>query len=367
MKYLLYVITVLLSLQSLAQDCVPQLLIQKAGVWVPKSKGSEGGTATELLKEKKIVGAIHTMIKAKYTPMGVEADFGGVYDRREENRAGNGYYYRIIPRNYYCNANTVKTEGETGSYFQVAANMFDSEIYDTAQGDRLQLECFNAMHDLPVQKDGYWFFKEINISLGGGVTGKRAMWLITYDGKLPYAYVTRKEFLEKRITALVAIKSMAAGGIKDALKNIDIEKSFKEKEFKGNAAKMDQYMKTDYLPRKIKYEKQLADNDNTYAPAFTAIETQLKMPAAELEQQAIVKVDPHTSLNYLFTNDDDSFGQILIKPNPAYFNKKLARSTPQFFMVYVTADDKEPIAAKFKANIIKAVDFTLLKNMLGKQ
>lgn len=126
-------------------------------------------------------------------------------------------------------------------------------------------------------------------------------------------------------------------------------------------------MKTDYLPRKAKYEKQLADNDNTYASAFTAIETQFKMPAAELDRQAIVKVDPHISLNYLFTNDDDPFGQILIKSNPAYFNKKLPKSIPQFFMVYVTADDKEPIAAKFKDDIIKAVDFNLRKNMLGKQ
>jgi hypothetical protein len=35
-------------------------------------------------------------------------------------------------------------------------------------------------------------------------------------------------------------------------------------------------------------------------------------------------------------------------------------------MVLVAADDKEPIAAKFMSDIIKAVDFNLLKNMLGK-
>lgn len=366
MKFFSFVILALMALSTAAQNCSTALLLQKPGIWKEGMKGSQGGTAAELLKEKKLISAIHNMVKSKYTPVAVEANFNGVYDRSEQNRAGNSYYYRIIPLNYYCDGTNIKTAEETGSYFEIAANMFDAEIYDTAQGDRLLMEGFNVMADRPELRDGYWFFKEINVSLGMGITGKKSMWLITYDGKLPYAYVSRKEFLEKRIKALNALQDMNAGGFKDALKGIDIEKSFKEKEFKGDAAKMNDYMKKDYLPRKAKYEKQLADNGASYAPAFAAIETQLKMPAAELDQPAIVKVDPHSTFNYLFTTDDDPFGKNLIKPNPAYFNRKLPRSTPQFFMVSVTADDKEPIAAKFMADIIKAVDFSFLKNMLGK-
>jgi hypothetical protein len=366
MKYFLFPFALLFSIYVLAQDCSTESLLKKSGVWKEKSKGSEGGTATELLKEKKTIAAIHAMIKANYTPIGVQANFGGVYDRPDANMTGNGYYYRIIPLDFYCDGNNIKTAEETSSFFQVAANMFDAEIYDTAQGDRLLLEGFNVLLDQPVLKDGYWFFKEINVSLGMGITGKKSMWLITYDGKLPYAYVSRKEFLEKRIKAITALQNMNAGGYKDALKNLDIEKSFKEKEINGDAAKMSDYMKKDYLPRKSKYEKQLADNDKIYAPAFASISNQLKMPATELSQPAIVKPDPNSTFNYLFTTDDDPLGKNLIKPNPSYFNKKLTRSTPQFFMVLVTADDKEPIAAKFMSDIIKAVDFNLLKNMLGK-
>ena len=90
------------------------------------------------------------------------------------------------------------------------------------------------------------------------------------------------------------------------------------------------------------------------------------MPAAELNQHAIVKDDPNDHFSYLFTTDDDGFGKVLIKPNPGYFNTKLPRSSPQFFWVYVRANHKEPIAAKFMADIMKAVDFATLKNMLGK-
>lgn len=366
MKFSLLVIAVLSATLSHAQDCIPQSLIQKTGTWKESPKGSEGGTAAELLKEKKTVAAIHAMIKSKYIPMGVQANFHGAYNRPYPNMAANSYYYNIIPLNFYCSGATLKVADETSSYFQVGANMFEAEIYDTAQGDRLLLEGFNEMPDMPVKKDGYWYFKEINANLGFGMTGKSTMWLITYDDKLPYAYVTRKEFLEKRIKALTALQEMAAGGFKDALKNLDIEKSFKEKEFKNDAAKMELYMKKEYGVQKIKYEKLLAENSKTYAPAFAAIETQLKLPATELDQPAIVKVDPHSSFNYLFTTDDDPFGKVLIKPNPAYFNKKLPRGIPQFFCVYVRANDKEAIAAKFYADIIKAVDFSLLKNMLGK-
>ena len=366
MKLPLLVMAVLSATLCLAQDCNPQMLIQKNGSWKEGLKGSQGGTAAELVKEKKTVAAIHTMIKTKYTPMGVEAIFHGAYNPIYANMAGNSYDYSIIPLNYYCDGNTVKTEHETGSYFEIAANIFESEIYDTAQGDRLLMEGFNVMYDRPVLKDGYWFFKEITISLGLGIKGVRSMWLITYDGKLPYAYVTRKEFLEKRLKALSVQKEMAAGGYKDVLKNMDIEKSFKEKEFKDDAVKMARYIKMDYLPVKARYEKLLADNDTKFAPAFAKIENQLRMPDTELSQPAIVKDDPYNASSYLFTTDDDPFGKNLIKPNPAYFNKKLPKSVPQFFMVYVRADDKDPIAAKFYHDIINAVDFNQLKNMLGK-
>ena len=93
----------------------------------------------------------------------------------------------------------------------------------------------------------------------------------------------------------------------------------------------------------------------------------LGMPAEELNQQAIVKQDPDAKgISYLFTDDNDPFGEILIKPNPGYFNNKLPRSTPQFFWVYVAWDNNEPISSKFREDIMKAVDFAALKNMLGK-
>jgi hypothetical protein len=110
----------------------------------------------------------------------------------------------------------------------------------------------------------------------------------------------------------------------------------------------------------------LANNEKEFKPAFDKIDAQLKMPLAVLSEQAIVKIDPTDHLSYLFTNDDDGFGKILIKPNSGYFNKKLPKSSPQFFFVSVIHYDKEPVSVKFREDIVNAIDFTALKNMLGK-
>jgi|WetSurMetagenome_2_1015567.scaffolds.fasta_scaffold27751_2 hypothetical protein len=354
------------ALASFAQVCTEASLLQTPGQWKAGMKGSEGGTAADLAREKQIVAALHAMIKSKYAPMSLEADFYGVYGGSQPNVPVNGYSYNILPLNYFCEGNVQKTAHESSTSFQVAANLFEAEIFDAAQGDRLLAEGFNVMADMPVEKDGYYYFKETDASLGFGQTGKSSGWLITYPGKLPYAYVTQKEFLEKRKINLAAQMADAAAGFKDALKTLEIQKTYIEKEYQGDPEKLKKHMATDYLAVKAKYEKLLAENEKTFAPAFAKIETLLKAPAAELDRPAIVKKDPKDYLSYLFTEDDDAFGKVLIKPNPGYFRPNLPPSSPQFFWVSLRGNPKEKIAARFMADITAAVDFGVLKAMLGK-
>ena len=367
MKTVLLNMLLLLSLSSISQDCTIELLLEKPGIWKASPKGSEGGTATELAQEKKIITAIHTMIKSKYTPKSVEANFHGAYNPLYPNMPGNSYAYSIIPLNFYCDGNTIKTAHETSTYFSISANIFDAEIYESPNSEEATSGMgYHYIKDMPFEKDGYWQFKTIDAGLGFGMTGVSSAWLITYSGKLPYAYTTKKEFLETRKIILANERRQSASGFQDVLDRLEIEKTYKEKEYKNDPEKLKKYMRMDYTDSKARYEKLLNDNEKTFKPAFEKIDAQLKMSAAELNQPAIVKMDPNDHLSYLFTDDNDPFGQILIKPNPGYFNKKLPKSTPQFFGVYVRANHKDPIAANFMSDIIKAVDFSLLKNMLGK-
>ncbi|MFI5128505.1 MAG: hypothetical protein ACHQFX_00880 [Chitinophagales bacterium] len=372
MKYFFLIALLLISAYIFSQDpiaigCSDKVLLQKPGTWKAGMKGSEGGTAAELAIEKKVVATIHNMIKSKYTPMSIEAIFHGSYGRSYPNMSANNYGYSIIPLSYYCEGNSIKTSHESSIYFSIDANMSGVSIYDTLiDEDYVSGMGYHYMVDMPVEKDGIHYFKEKDVTLAFGIPGKTSEWLITYNGKLPYSYVTKKEFLEKRKRILSNAMRESAAGFKDALKRNEMEKGFKETEYKNEPEKLKKYMRMDYLPVKERYDKHLAENEKNYKPAFAKIETLLKMPAIELAQPAIVKQDPNDHLSYLFTDDNDGFGRVLIKPNPGYFNKKIPKSSPQFFWIFITGPHKDLIAAKFMEDVMKAVDFATLKNMLGK-
>lgn len=367
MKLILTHLLFFISLHLSAQTCNTEILLQTPGNWKALPQGSSSVLkAADLAREKKIVAALHSMIQAKYTPVGLQAQFLGSYGREENNMPGNYHGYSIAPYTFYCDRNMVKQKIDTYNDFFINANLFEDEIYDTTNENTGTGEGYYSMLNLPEYKDGVWFFKEIRQGLGAMMEGKKSSWLVTYDNQLPFAFVTKKEFLEKRKRILAAQKRSMAEVFVINLKNIEIEKKYKEAEFKDDPVQLEKYVRMDYGETKKRYEKLLADNENEFKPAFKKIEEQLKMPPEELSEKAIVKIDPTDHLSYLFTNDDDGFGQILIKPNPGYFNKKLPKSSPQFFFVSVIHYDKEPVSVKFRDDIVKALDFTALKNMLGK-
>jgi hypothetical protein len=366
MKQFLLVIGLFTSVHSFSQVCNVESLLQKQGTWKETSAVMSGISATELEKEKKTLAAINSMIKSRYSPIAVNALANGGYHRPESYIPVNEYIYSIRPMEYYCDGNAIKTVGETATYFHIGINNFFDEIYDTAQGDRALLEGFNVLSQMPRSKDGFYYFDEKDVNLGMNISGKSSAWLVTYDGKLPWSYVTRKEFLEKRKRSLSVQKAEETTNTIELLKNMETAKEYKETEFKNDPTSLQRFMKMDYQPSKERYQKQLAEIETKYKSIYNKIDEQLKIPAAELNENAIVKMDPKEGLLYLFTTEDDPLAKILIKPNPAYFNTKLPRSVPQFFSVYIRGNHNDPVVAKAMTDLKKAIDFEKLKTMLGK-
>ena len=327
MKYVLLLWALYASLNAYSQDCTQALASQKPGIWKEGTKGSVSGIApADLEKERKVVAAINLLVKSSYSPIGVEADFNGSYDRPDTEVPVNIYDYNIYFLHYICVGNVIKTDHETSTSLTVSVNRFDPKIYEKPDENNLPAEGFYSLKKMPVEKDGNYFFEE-NASLGMGAAGKSRTWLITHDNKLPFAYVTKKEFLEKQKNMLLLAMPKAIESSRDNLKT-KTEQDFKK--------------------------------------ALAKIEILMKMPSSESDQPAIVKQDPNDYLSFLFTANDDPFSKVLIKPNSGYFNSKLPRSFPQFIVVNITGDDKEPVAAKVMTAVMKDLDFTALRNMLGK-
>jgi hypothetical protein len=327
MKYVLLLWALYASLNAYSQDCTQALASQKPGIWKEGTKGSVSGIApSDLDRERKVIAEIHLLVKSKYSPTGVEADFNGSYDRPDAEVPVNLYNYNIYFLHYFCKSNVIKTDHETSTSLTVSVNRFDPKIYEKPDENNLPGEGFYSIKKMPVEKDGNFFFEE-DAGLGLGVTGKSRTWMITRDNKLPFAYVTKKEFLEKQKNMLILAMPKAIESSRDNLKT-KTEQDFKK--------------------------------------ALAKIEILMKMPSSESDQPAIVKQDPNDYLSFLFTANDDPFSKVLIKPNSGYFNSKLPRSFPQFIVVNITGDDKEPVAAKVMTDVMKDLDFTALRNMLGK-
>jgi len=160
-------------------------------------KGSVSGIApADLDRERKVVAEIHLLVKSKYSPTGVEADFNGSYDRPDAEVPVNLYNYSIYFLHYFCEGNVIKTDHETSTSLTVSVNRFDLKF----MRNQMKIICRRGIlqhKKMPVEKDGNFFFEE-DAGLGLGVTGKSRTWMITRDNKLPFAYVTKKEFLEKK-------------------------------------------------------------------------------------------------------------------------------------------------------------------------
>ncbi len=366
MKYIILSCLLFASLNVSAQPCTEASLMVKPGIWKEGMKGSVSGIpAADLERERKVVSALHNMIKSKYTPIGAEADFNGSYDSPDAEIPVNIYSYNIYFLKYFCEGNIIKTVHETSTSLTIDANRFDGKIFETPDENNIPDEGFFSLKIIPIKKDGYYYFEQ-DVSLGFGLTGKSKNWLITHDNMLPFAYVTKKEFLEKQKQMLLSSMTKSTGSLKESLKTNEADKIGKEEEYKNDPERLQRYMKNSYLYNRDRFEKEIIKTEQNYKNALTKIETLLKTPTDESLQPVVVKKDPNDYLSYLFTTNSDAFSRVLIKPNPGYFNTKLSRSSPQFFVVNVTGNDKDVVSSNFINGILKDFDFGELINMLGK-
>ncbi len=125
---------------------------------------------------------------------------------------------------------------------------------------------------MPIEKDGYWYFKEIDVNLGM-LTGKSSTWLITYNGKLPFAYVSKQSFLEKQKRYLLKGLSETLASLKETLKWNDEEKARKKLEYKNDPKKLEYYTRMEYDYIKGNAENDIIKTNEQFKNALVKIET----------------------------------------------------------------------------------------------
>jgi len=301
------------TVQLKAQRRFDADLIKEPGIWKTSTLGNSiSGTAAEVAKEKTITAAIHNMVKQNFTPMGMLASYGFSYVKNDPPNPSNHFSYQIYFLKYILNE-----AGSTKSYEpSIASNTNIRISANRASAFSLNEpnEPLAYLTEFPIQKEGYYLF-----NLEGGDDRNTYSWLITYDAKLPFNYLTKQAYLEWRRTAI--LEGIKLGDTHNVL-NKDL----------------------------LKKNEELLNS----------------LSATERNEVAIIEGTPHANEFKRFTDKNAKYKTIPIVPNLTYFNNKLPKSSPQFFEVYVNVDKTNKVYTGNMEAMLKAIQISTLKNMLGK-
>ncbi|MCW5910860.1 MAG: hypothetical protein KIT62_07290 [Cyclobacteriaceae bacterium] len=339
MKNKFIILLVLCSMTTVAQDCDKEKLKTLPGNWLPQPAdevltGSPRPAAADAAGAKNVFNQIGKLFQQHYKPVGAD-----VYNYLTHNITpgssvyGNWYIYTISNFMFYC-SNGKKARNSEGVSSAVHVNPNGllntkfSEILVYNESGEVSSEVtntcgFNSLSSkeckekkLPDLSNGYHSFESGN---------DYYVW-ITYEGKLPYRYVNRKEFLEKQVAISEA-----------KLKELNI--FYSSKGWKEQFEMFPQYK-----------EKMLEDKKKHlvgYENPLQAYRQDMKKDAAWLNEIAVVKyvsireptTNAHQYSRYDFTTVDDPYMVVPIMPNPDYYNKKLPKWAPQLIVINVSRID----------------------------
>jgi len=328
-----------------SQPCVQEELIKLPGEWKQGIKGSVNNVSSaNLVKEKEVVQSILKIFMDGYKPMGCKAQYSGVYGFNKysgKNWISDPYGLSVFFLRYLCdpvNKEKYYVDISTPTNLQVSVNKFtplNKEIFAAELPDDHE-EGFIRISKLPEYKNGYYFM-ESNVDYDKNIT--TYFWMIGYSGKLPYKHVTQKEYLLKTLaTYKIKIQEInereLARKSRDILTDEDIEFYIEQR---------------DYYRKPIVLIEEMLQNKS----------------AAELESPAVIlhpgDLQPFAGLVEMGT----PYADILIVPNPDYYNRKLPKYAPQLFSINLTISKDDPVFEDVLEKISKAVNVKKFKEMLG--
>ena len=361
-----------------AQNCTEADLEIVPGAWKPGMKGSINISGADLEKAKSVTGIADNMMRPGFQiPKGLVATYSTAFFGMNKYNGNNlaEYNYTDWFNHFMCYNKKVTMNPDAQVILRI--NFNDPGVLFThdaivGEWEENEKDYFGWLDNFPVQKNGITYIKATPDS--AHFTRKPDRWLITYDGKLPYAYVSRLEYLQKLKTKLLqSIKN----GADDIKRNNPIRskaeqekekqealKKFKEDAANGKGDWSGRYLQNYRSDEQIQEENIKAVTE-MYKKPLQVVEDFLKKPEKELQQTAII----HWNHEFDgFINEGERGAVILIKENPDYFNKKLSKAVPQIIFVSLTRYDgsKKENYVSIYHEIIKRLDFQKLQGMLGK-
>ncbi|MBN8575861.1 MAG: hypothetical protein J0L66_02920 [Cytophagales bacterium] len=357
------------ALTSTAQPCTKEDILKQPGYWTPGLKSSTYGVAAaDLARQQSIVANIIQPIQKKYaSPRGVDIIFGGAHFENSRlpqiSKPGNYYYAYFYIAEHPCVYTKEAMENRGSSaYLWICANDFSLEfghsffVPTKPNEENPKTDAFRLIDQKPVLKDGVWYWRD-----GKGSTGDYR-WVISFDSKQPFIIITRKEMAERLKVYYQKKMKQSEDQFNETLKT--------NEETYQNIKKFNEKEATAFREQSKTFAEKMRSTElSMYGKSLAVVEGILKSSDSQaLQQPAIIDAIKGFDQFEGFVNEDHMYAMFAMRPNPAYFNAQLPKSSPQFFTVHFSIGEFENnlLAEKAKEDLLKAIDFTVLKNMLGK-
>lgn len=368
MKKNLFILLLLTTACAMAQDndCLNRQLA-KVGKWT-KLPETVKANAADLAIQRRFYHAVHNPLQAAYQPKGLDAAYSGSFQSTQYSQPVAYYWYTLFAERYFCEGDAlVLNKFDINSIFRTEFNYVSFlEIYDTTAADN-SLGFRSLREGIAVEiRPGIWQFNDVKTSLGSGNEGLTKLWLITYDGQLPWSFVTRKEFLLKRKRFLQKEMAAEATWLKDQLAGWEQQKKYKEQEYKSDPAKLTNYISGTHNPAVERVQASYKKLIQGYENALARIDHQLSASSEDLNKKAIVIKSTQNNFDYDFTDKMEPFAELLTKPNPSYFKKFSSPAVPQMITVSIRYDPKNPVMVDFAKEMERNLHLDYLKSFIGK-
>ncbi|GEM_PF-6182942 len=325
---------------DLSSQCNQTETEQKEHGWSRIDDASTSHVAPSLLpKQQQTVQKISEIMKAFYPkPKGAEISwYGNYFVRKIVNQYPNSYDAEIILQNYKCiNNKEVRLSYNSSVFVGVNSLTFMSSDLD------MNGKSYVTLRALFTKKDGYIYY----IFDENDKYKREEEYIITYPDKLPFTYMTRKEYITEARADQAKIYEAKTAELK---KNYKVRPKAEQeaerqkmidgfkKSYQGNAltARIDQYNR-DYKTDEQRLDEALKFNTSFYEKILSKYNVFLASQSEEyLSQPAIVL--PYTRENFdgFEKNRNDKNLVYIIKDNPEYYNRNLPVSAPQYFSVLI--------------------------------
>ena len=343
MKYLpLSIFSLFIVCSVPAQPCDQQVMEQREHGWaqIPDaltSRADKNGI------DKAFVRKLSTIISPMLPkPRGGEGFWYGNYDGKPVKlQYSKPYMANFIFKNYLCvNGKEVLNNGYNASAFINVNGLGDIGGSITLNGKE-----YSTIRFINTIKNGYPYFS-FNRDNNPYSTEMHESWLITYKDKLPFTYMSRKEYLQeakaeqnKKMEEMIA--SVKLG---HKIRTRTEQEAEKQKQidyyrihYKGSALEsvLARFEK-DYRTDEQKLDDAVELTKKNYGVLFTVISNYLNnSPAEYLEQPAVVLPYGTYSFKNFEANEKDINAVYILRNNPNYYNVKLPVSAPQYITVVI--------------------------------